>query len=811
MSIVSQARLRLLAGAALIALPAVAHAAPAPAADAAAAPAEAPADTAADANGGLQDVVVTATKRETNLQKTPIAISVVDPQVMKDRHVQSLLDLADGGVPSLRIATFEARQSALTVGIRGIVPFDANQTARDQGVGVYIDGVYLGRQQGLNAALFDVERIEVLRGPQGTLFGRNTEGGAVSIVTRAPTGEFGGRVSAGVGNYGGYNGELHLNLPAIANISFKIDGLVQHQDALVKNPLPGNYGWGYYNRYGGRITALWKPVDGLSVELSYDRARDENTPFYSQLVNYNPKNLPVATLAQINANNGKLPAGMIAPLSPLVKVSGDKRMDVADIGVPQQLSVDKTDGFAATIRYKASPDIELRSITAWRGVTTDQWDNSGGAHRTVFLPNAKFSRYSLSWLHQRQFSQELQAVGSLPNLDYAAGLYYFTERAQEEAATPSTNQWNADGTGYTVLSPVVTGPIASGNQGWAPDNWFRQRGSWARARSYAAFAQATYTPEGLDMFHLTVGGRYTKDKRYGRLYLVSGAATPWEFRFDKSRFDPMVTLAVDAAQGVNLYAKYSTGYRAGGANDRSSNFGAFGPESVKAYEVGAKMDLLDHRVRLNLAGYIMDRSGTQIDFDHVDTNPFLPGTSTPNPTFNLHTEDTANAPGNSKIRGVEAELTVKPVDGLTMGASYAYTYTHIPPTPNPQDAGKLTQVFVVFTPRNAASGFVDYEMPVGGGDTKIRLHLDANYASSMYSFQNEATKTQPSFVVNGRIALTDIQLNDHGQKFTLAVWSRNLFNETHIYRRSSANAAVLGDYANFNPPRTFGVEGSVNF
>ena len=118
---------------------------------------------------------------------------------------------------------------------------------------------------------------------------------------------------------------------------------------------------------------------------------------------------------------------------------------------------------------------------------------------------------------------------------------------------------------------------------------------------------------------------------------------------------------------------------------------------------------------------------------------------------------------------------------------------------------------MVFTPRNAASGFVDYGVPVGGGDTKVRLHLDANYASSMYSFQNEATKTDASFVVNGRIALTDIRLNDHGQKFTLAVWSRNLLNETHIYRRSSANASVLGDYANFNPPRTFGVEGSINF
>ena len=181
-----------------------------------------PSATASDQNtgsSGVPDIVVTATKRETNLQKTPIAISVLSTETLKDRHVQSLMDLADGTVPSLRVATFEARQSALTVGIRGIVPFDQNQTAREPGVGVYIDGVYLGRSQGLNAALFDVERIEVLRGPQGTLFGRNTEGGALSIVTKAPTGEFGGRMSAGFGNYGSYNGEMHLDLPSFANFA----------------------------------------------------------------------------------------------------------------------------------------------------------------------------------------------------------------------------------------------------------------------------------------------------------------------------------------------------------------------------------------------------------------------------------------------------------------------------------------------------------------------------------------------------------------------------------------------------------------
>jgi iron complex outermembrane receptor protein len=773
----------------------------------ASAPAPAPADR------GLEDIVVTATKKETNLQRTPIAISVVDPQQIRDRHVQSLIDLADGAVPSLRVATFEARQSALTVGIRGIVPFDANQTARDQGLGVYVDGVYLGRQQGLNAALLDIERIEILRGPQGTLFGRNTEGGAVSIVTRTPTGEFGGRVVAGVGNEGAYDGEIHLNLPAFANIAIKVDGLIQHQGATIRNPLAGQTGWNYYNRVGGRISARWTPFEGFTADFAYDRAKDENTPFYSQLIDYNPLG---RTAGVYDPTTNRLvargsPAGAptcttcIAPLSPLVVVSGDQRMKVADIGVPQQPSIDKTEGASATLKYKVVPGLELRSITAWRKVDTHQWDNSGGAHRTLFAPNANFSRYSLSELFQHQFSQEFQAVGSLGDVDYAAGVYYFDEHVSEAAATPSTDRWNATGSAYTINSPVVSGTIASGNQGWDRGSWFIQRDSHAAARSYAAFGQATWTPSGFDIFHLTAGARYTHDKREGVLTTVVGKPTSFTFHYSKGRVDPLVTAAIDVSPAVHLYAKYATGFRAGGANDRSKTFTDFGPESVKSYEIGAKADFWGHRARLNLAGYLMDRKGTQMDFDNVDTDPS-------SPTFNLHTEETRNAPGTSKIRGLEADLTVKPVEGLTLGGSYAYTYTKVPPTPNPFLPGNpLFQVFVVFTPRHAAAGFVDYELPVGLGEARLRFHLDANYASRQHSFQAEPVKTEASFIVNARLALADIALGGGDTKLTVSVWSRNLLNEAHIYRRSAANAAVLGDYANFNAPRTFGLEGSVAF
>ena len=771
---------------------------------------------------GLGDIVVTALKRETNLQQTPIAISVVGDQMMEDRHADSLLALADGAVPSLRVATFESRQSALTVGIRGIVPFDQNQTARDIGVGVYIDGVYLGRSQGMNAALFDVQRIEILRGPQGTLFGRNTEGGAVSIVTKDPTGDGRGTAQAGFGNFGQYDGALHYNLPSFANLAIKFDGLVQHQEATTKNPMEGQLGWNYYHRVGGRIAAKWTPTDKFTANASFDLSKDQNTPFYSQLVSYNPYGKRVRTLAEVTAV-ANAPAGTINPLAPALKVHTD-RQSVSDIGTVQQASVDKTGGLMINLAYDVNDSLTLRSITGARAVTTNQWDNSGVASRNVFAPNATFGRYSLSDLSQRQISQEFQAVGNIGgSIDYVAGLYYFKEHAKEQAATPLTNQWNADGTAYTIRNAYGVSPYQNvANGGWQYGTRFYTRGSQAEAESYAAFAQATWTPATLDTLHITGGARYTKDRRDGTLYWVNGRAVNFPFTFENDRVDPMVTVAFDAAENVNLYAKYSTGYRAGGANARSSTFKAFNPEEVKSYEIGFKSDFLDNRLRFNLALYRMDREDTQIDFDSVDT---VVGS----PTQGAHTEETGNAAGTSKIQGVEADLTFRVTDNLTVGGSYAYTDVEVPSTPFPFSGNNFIAqgvpfpVNVVYTPENAYSVYADYTVPLGG-DLRLKAHLDANYADEQYSFQSEfadisatgvnfqpvAAKGDSSFIVNGSIALAGISAGD-GKEATISLWSRNLLNEEYIYRISVANRGTIGDYANFNAPRTFGVELNLDF
>jgi len=731
-------------------------------------------------------IVVTALKRETDLQSTPISISVLGAADMEQRHVQSLLDLADGSVPGLRITTFESRQSAVTVGIRGIVPNDANQPAREQGVGVYIDGVYLGRQHGLNAALLDIERVEVLKGPQGTLFGRNTEGGAVSMVTRQPSGEFEFRTTAGISNFNGYNWDAHLDLPEFANISLKLDGVLQYRDPVVENPMGGQTGWGYYDRRGFRVSALWRPTADFNATYAFDTGQDQNSPYYSQLVNYNVAGRPIATTFPV-------PSGQIAPLPPAIRVHTD-RQSVADIGVPQQPSVDETQGHSLHLNWDLSDNLSLRSITAYRDVSVEQFDNAGGANRVpAFAPNAAFSRYSIANFNQFQRSQEFQLVGDFGDrFEYVLGLYYFNEKVWDDAATPNTLTWNATGTGYTVRDPMTFPGSARG---------FRSidRASTAWAESRGVFLHTVWTPPVLnDNLHITLGGRQTRDEKHGVLRTVNNAPRNFTFSEVNDRFDPVVTFAYDVTDDVNVYATYATGYRAGGASSRSLTYRSFGPEEVESYELGLKTYLFD-RLRFNLALFNMERTGSQIDFTLVAPDP-VTGAS-------RNTVETINAPGVSEMRGVELETQLEVSDNLRLTFAYAYTDTNVPPARNPF-TGVTQNVYIIYTPRNVASVGLDYEHPLSFG--ALRFHIDANYSDGAHSFEQFSDLTDSSFIVNARVALADVTIGD-AQNVSFALWSRNLLDEEHIYRRSAENRSTLGDYANVNEPRTVGAEVSLRF
>jgi len=733
--------------------------------------APAAADSAADTLDvvALDQVVVTAQKRATNLQQTPISVSVVDAGMLKDRSAISLASFADGAIPSLRVTPFATRSSALNIGIRGIgASSDANQPARDAGVGVYVDGVFLGRSQGLGTMLYDVDRIEVLKGPQGTLFGRNTEGGAISIVTKAPTGEFGGTVSAGVSNYSGYNSGLHLDLPKVGDVSVKIDAVQAKRGGTTDNPMRGEEDFNSYNKRGARISALWEPSDTFSALYAFDRSYDATTPYHTQVL---------------------VPG---AYLSPLQKAgASEDRRDSSILGGPQEENIGRTSGHLLNLGWTLGENLEFRSISSYRELEQGQFDMGlvdaisayGGA-------NTPFGRYSLAQVYQHQYSQEFQLIGNTAQVQYLVGAFYYHETAGDNAQTPNMLVWGPGGNSYT-LNPA-TNPLNLANVRI-------DRASKAWTDSLGIFGQATWTPAALEHLHLTAGGRYTRDDKNGSLYTVNGAATSLTFDDAWGRFDPMVNVAYDVGDNAMVYAKYSTGFKAGGANSRSTTYTAFDPEEVTAYELGFKSQFRDNRARFNVALFDSKIEHKQMDF----TLPFDPNSGETRTTM-----VTTNAKGSTKSRGAELEFSIMPLDNLTVGFTHAYTDIDALTTQDPFGAGVEVTVQPLLAPRHASSLAVDYWVPFANA-AALKFHVDGNWSDGFYTSEYDQMLTDSSFVVNARVALVDMPLNADGASLDISLWARNLLDEEHLFYK--LNNASLGQSGIFNDPRTYGLELAVHF
>jgi iron complex outermembrane recepter protein len=795
----------------LVSTMAVALAAPARAAEAA---------PAAD-DQGLSEIIVTAQKREENLQRTPIAISVLRADDLDNRQVQSILDLGDGAIPSLRIAPFFSRPGALIVNIRGVgVLSDSNQPARDQGVGVYIDGVYYGRPQGLGAALFEVQNIEVLKGPQGTLFGRNTEGGAVNIVTRKPGTEFRGDVTATYGNFDAYKIEAHFDLPVSDTLSVKADGIVSARDGVVKNPLPGQLDYNGYTRRGMAVSVFWKPSSDFNALVTIDRTYDATTPLFQNLLAA-PRGAPATAAGSPAINPNRLSA--LAVVQP-------NRVRVAPFGTPQQYSVGNTRGIRLNLEWNALPDLKIRSISSYRELTQSQFDNGNAvvsaqqplttANPTGSFVNFPFARYSLAFFRQNQVAQELQLIGEFPRLKYQVGALYFEERVQDNAQAFNTLQFT-DAAGSQFIRLPFNAATAR-----------IDRASYVKAKSVGVYGQATYNPPILDdKLNITVGARFTRDTKLGSLFTINGlppvvprggvnVSGPIALDAGWSRVDPLVNLALNLTDATMVYGKWSTGYRSGGANSRSITYAPFDPETVSIFEVGLKTQFFDNRARLNLAAYAGSYKNIQLDFfglyEDIVNGARVVTTRT--------TSDTVNAPGTGRVRGFEAELTLAPTRGLTLATSYAYNDVRIPATRNPfpqpgnngQPFAFAIPIYQVYTPAHSATGSINYELPLNG--FTLRAYIDGNYNSGYFANNNDPLidrlggavrlaqpKGDAAFTVNGRLALADIDFD--GRKLTVALWSRNLFNEQHVfYRNVSATAGETGFY---NEPRTFGIEANI--
>ena len=413
----------------------------------------------------LQEVTVTAQKRTENLQDTPRSIVALGAADLQQKGITNVADLANY-VPDLHIMPFGSASTTLEVFIRGVGQVDS-QVTEDSPVAIYLNGVYVARPVGLATDQADIERIEVLRGPQGTLYGRNTTGGAINIITGTPQAQLGASELVSFGNFGAVRSQSMLNVPVTDTFAVRASLDWSKRDGWVTNTGVGA-DWSSYDQLTGRFNMQWKPNDAVTVDYGYDRG----------------KNVYTSDLYQLTIPS---PAFSYLPAQP-------NRLSSTTLAAPYQPSNDLISGHTLTVSIDTAIG-ELKSISAYRETYSDEYqDFSANTTVTIY-------RNDPIIVDQHQISQELQLVGSTNSkiFDYIGGVYYFTEKA------------GSNDTDRIDLYDVV-----------------EQSDVTATNTTYAAYGQLTWHPTAASPWSLTAGARYTKDERKAENFTTAPGSTSYD-------------------------------------------------------------------------------------------------------------------------------------------------------------------------------------------------------------------------------------------------------------------------------------------
>ena len=728
---------------------------------------------------GLEDIVVTAQKRSESMQRTPLAISAVGMEAIESRRITDATQLGSLA-PNLTTTTGPSTKNHVIVQIRGVGESEPILTA-DSPVGIYVDGVIMGRSTGAAFELLDLERIEVLRGPQGTLYGRNTTGGAVSIVSRKPSDEFGMDVAASYGNRGYWQGKLSLDTGEFGDtgIKAKINFLHRQADGYVDNVLAkGSRDPGAYN------------TDALRVALAYDKGGDFRLNYAFDWIDTNA----VAALAQISAARpdlieyfSKSPLhGGTEFAGPTSKRRGTTYADVTGL-------TDRNVSHTATAEIDLSDSATLRLITGFRKwkstvANTDLDGNAGLRGLVMNLANGQVTEEAVKVYGanaargQKQFSQEINLIGNLGDrLEYVLGAYYFHEKSWEKNPQEFTIPRTIQGVGLVGLN-------LSSNLEYEHKN-----------DSQALFGQATY--HITDTLNFTGGLRYTEDQKQLRVFTNSLG----QLNRDFSKLNYAGTLSWQATPEVMAYARIATGYKAGGFSARAVNTG-YNPETVTNYELGLKSDLFDRRLRLNATLFYMDLKDKQLNQLVAGSG----GTAT----------QTINA-GKADFKGVEIEVEALPFEGLRLNGSFGYVDRNFselfaldPATDTIRDYSDVAR----FSYSAAKTFTAGAEYTVGDiGAGLLSFLVDYSYKGRVgynilpvapFAPFDEAIQAPAYGLWDARILLSDVPLGQSSASFT--IWAKNLTNKE--YRVSGIDFGSLG-YAisTYGEPRSYGVDMRVKF
>ena len=677
----------------------------------------------------LEEVIVTARKREEALRDTPISITVFSASALEAANMIDLRDIAKY-TPGMSFTSYGMGSSeAGAIFLRGIGQSD-HMVTTDPGVGLYIDGVYVGRNQGAALDLLDLERVEVLRGPQGTLFGKNTIGGAVNVISRKPTGNGGGHASLTAGQDGRMNGSVSGEMALGERAAVLISVLSKQRDGVGEQIFTGAE-TGDEDSLSGRAQFYWhgRTAD-FSLAVDASRARQAAMPhsFYAHA-----DWLGVAPCYQRDGDGyAPCPAGTQA--DPFDSYSLD------DLDTAQDLF-----GVSATLEWDISDGLAIKSITAYRDMEyLGGLEFDGAPQRIVYYRETGGSD---------QFSQELQLSGSRgEGLDWIAGLYYFMEDGENDQ---DNDEFGALGRRLTQVE----------------------------TKSYAVFGQTTM--ELTDGLSLTGGIRYTEENKHYDLVFHSLDATGARAHDDTGQplyvvpptaldnaWDAVsgtVNLSYAIAEGVVVYGTYSRGFRSGGyaaRPSRISSVGAYDPEYVDMFEAGLKALALEDRLRVNAAIYRNEYKDYQAQVNRVGNR------------FDTRVLNAAGA----RIDGVELEVTAVLSPVFRVDATFAYTDAQITKVDLDRSleanfsAGHQLPYVSKYT--LSVSPRLDFRLDHGGG---VLARLDYSYRDDFFGqIANSPLEREDGYgLLNARIEYRNV-----GRHWSVALYGINLADEQYARVRN---------------------------
>lgn len=734
----------------------------------------------------IADIVVTAQRRDSTVQDTSAAISAFGGESLEVARILSLEDLA-GAATSLSFTSLSPLDQEFN--IRGITNTRLDSPSADQSIGIFVDDVYVGRSGLFNFDMYDIERVEVVRGPQGVLLGRNVVGGAISIYSARPQAETGGSFTASYGNFDEKLARGHIT-------------------GTISGPLTGRLSFQYRNRNGfnrdilhnidldnvdsaqfrGQLMVAPDDTD-FTARLVFDYTKDKSNGFHSVAIDGPAAGSGPWSAARVAIGNIRgRPLGIRESLPEFPRYKGD----TAD--TPQQLNREAW-GLSLRIDQGLAGLGTLSSVTGYRrGNAFNVYDQTGiGPDNGFGVISPTLFTFPVNERENiRQFTQELRVVSEEQTergFDWIFGAYY-----QNDKVSKVDRFW--------AEVPLPALRTLSGESQW---------NNLATNESYAFFAQLGYrfSPQ----LRVVAGIRYSKDRKSGRVtgIAVEGgdkfnptdlvALTPLAGTFTEgqsfnarysdswSEVTPQATLEFKPNDDMLFYGTFSTGYKGGGFEDDPANAAAavssYDPETVRSFEIGGKVDLFDRRLRLNIALFDMKYQNLQV-------------TQTSAACLCNITDNAADA----KIQGVEAEATVAVATGLTLtgGLTLLDTeYIAFIDSLGVNNSGNFLQR----TPKAQWNVAADFVTDIGDWSDALRLNVNYTHQARLFWAPDNLQREGGYGQLGGRMSFTPGNGN-----ITFSLWGRNLTNT--LYRTNII--AFFGDeVSRLGAPRQYGAEISVKF